>query len=142
MLSSWNIPEIGICSMWHSSGPVQAGVLGHSQDQRDAPSPSAGLPRSGGRHPWECRGREGRGSRLTLLLSVPPESPGKGPGTLRNGRISRSVTVEEEPGPNTIAQLLLFLPPRERTGAEGAGGVGLCLGRQRLGQGSKHFPRS
>lgn len=43
MLSSWNILEIGICFMWHSSGPVQAGVLGHSQDQRDAPSPSAGL---------------------------------------------------------------------------------------------------
>ena len=68
MLFSWNILEIGICSTWHSSGAVQAGVLGHSQDQRDAPSPSAGLPRSGGRHPWECRGWEERGFRYSLSV--------------------------------------------------------------------------
>ena len=66
VLSSWNTLEVGVCSMWHSSGPVQAGVLGHSQDQREEPSPSTGLAQEW----WQTSlGMQGTGRKK---VQVPP----------------------------------------------------------------------
>lgn len=68
VLSSWNTLEVGVCSMWHNSGLVQAGVLGHSQDQREEPSPSTGLAQEWWQTSRQCRGQEGRRSRYPVSV--------------------------------------------------------------------------